>query len=36
MYEIPSKEIKITGALTLTENWDPYIIHISYNTNDEE
>ena len=35
MYEIPSNKIEATGALTLNENWDSYIIHINYNANDE-
>jgi hypothetical protein len=32
MYEIPSDKIEVTGALTLNENWNQYIVTINYGT----
>jgi hypothetical protein len=28
MYEIPSSLINVSGTLTLTEDWNPYIVNL--------
>lgn len=32
IYEIPSKEIKVKGALTLTPEWNKYIVNLDWGT----
>ena len=36
MYEIPSNEIEITGSLTLTSEWDKYIVTLDWGTSAQE
>lgn len=36
MYEIPTKEISVSGALTLTEEWDKYIVSLDWVTSAPE
>ena len=36
MYEIPSKEITVRGALTLTPEWDKYIVNLDWGTSAPE
>jgi hypothetical protein len=32
MYEIPSNLVNVSGALTLTEEWDKYIVTLDWGT----
>ena len=36
MYEIPSSLINVSGALTLTEDWNPYIVNLDWGTSAPE
>ena len=36
MYEIPSSLINVSGALTLTEDWNPYIVNLDWGTSTPE
>ena len=36
MYEIPSSLINVSGTLTLTEDWNPYIVNLDWGTSAQE
>ena len=36
MYEIPSSLINVSGTLTLTEDWNPYIVNLDWGTSAPE
>ena len=36
MYEIPSSLINVGGSLTLTEDWDDYIVTLDWGTSAPE
>jgi hypothetical protein len=36
MYEIPSSEIKVSNSLTLTSEWDKYIVTLDWSTSAQE
>lgn len=36
MYEIPSCEINVKSVLTLTSNWDKYIVNLDWGTSAPE
>lgn len=36
MYEIPSSLINVSGTLTLTEDWNPYIVNLDQGTSAPE
>ena len=36
MYEIPSSLINVSGTLTLTEDWNPYMVNLDWGTSAPE
>lgn len=36
MYEIPTSLVKVTGALTLTDEWNKYIVTLDWGTSAQE